>query len=1104
MRRVVEFSIKQTVFLNVVFVILVVAGVYSLFSTPVENVPTVDMGQVFINTTYYGAPAKDVEQLVTVKIEDAIDGLENVEYVQSTSYRNFSTINVKFIDDIDYKDKYDELRFRVLNMKDELPAEVEDPIFTYIDTHKWIPVIQVNIAGDIPQRSLKWLAEELKDRLIAIPDVRNVELVGEFTPEFHVSINPEKLRQYGITFSQVSSAIASANTKIPTGSFKKGKTEYMLDAGSRLDTQQEVLDVVVRRDGDGNFIRVSDLVTTAKMHHREPGMIRSVNGEDNLQLKVIKEEKGNSIDIAKHVRAVSREFEKMHDNENIRIVFSNDSTFEINDSVKTLGGNLVIGMIFVLIVLYFTLGFTNAMLTAIGIPFAFLCFVIIMKLSGVSINTISLFSFVLVTGIMVDDAVIIMENIFRHLQIGKPIREAVIDGTAEVMLPVISSAITTMLAFLPMLIMTGSTGDFFAVIPKTVTFALIASLIEALFILPIHILDWGPKTVKAVGSGGHNDDEAFMHLEKGIFSFFWKIYKGIVTFLLNHKILTFFGIGSLFLVSMIILFLSATGIMPLIKVKFFPGNYFRYHVAVEMPVGTPVDESDKLVRSISKHIMSFGKEQAHSTSATAGFYEDVDYSWHSSHRYGQIVVTLPEDKDRNFPENPKNDPMKHLDFIREKIEEHVKNQYQAKGFIPKIRVFEEGDGPPTGKPVNIRVTSMTMESAIAATDIIKGYMKEYKEFADMVNLDDDRPVYQSVARYTPRQEAVFEYSLNSGEVTALVASALNGYKAGNFRTLDEEVDLFVRVARSDDPGNESRVGMSGPEDVLDIPVVEHSASPILLRDLVNLEYKEEASSRSRYKGRPTITITSDLKTDSKLSPARVQFLVNDYITKNPKEFFGISISYGGEFEATSRSYKSLLFAFFIAVLGIYMVLSSQFNDYFQPMIIISAVPFALIGVIMGLFLSRTTFTIGSFLAIVGLAGVAVNDSLLLIDFMNVRLRKGKPLRQSIIESCAARMRPVLITTVTTMLGLLPMAIGIPRKSIAWSPMATAFVAGLSSATILALLIIPVEYEFFEQVKAWFRGKKIRPEEDAVYNIDMKPESEQEVVLVDKDEKGGFD
>ena len=314
-----------------------------------------------------------------------------------------------------------------------------------------------------------------------------------------------------------------------------------------------------------------------------------------------------------------------------------------------------------------------------------------------------------------------------------------------------------------------------------------------------------------------------------------------------------------------------------------------------------------------------------------------------------------------------------------------------------------------------------------------------------------------------------EYGLSSDAVISMVAGALNGYQAGAYRTIDEEIDLMVRLTRADDPANSRKIGIASPTDILDVPVVEHSASPILLRDLVKIEYVREASVRSRYKGEPTITITADIKEGSKLSPAVVQKAVSAYFKSHADQFENVSLSYGGEFETTSRSFRSLFFAFFIAVLLIYMVLSSQFNDYFQPLIIISAVPFAIIGVVMGLFITRTVFTVGSFMAVVGLAGVAVNDSLLIIEFINVRRRKGRPLRDAVIEACAARMRPVLITTVTTILGLLPMAIGFPYKSISWAPMATAFVSGLASATILALLIVPVEYELFEQNKASVRN-----------------------------------
>ncbi|QTA79273.1 Acriflavin resistance protein [Desulfonema limicola] len=1069
MRPVVKYSIAQTVFINVIFVILTVAGLFSLFTIPVENMPNVDIGKVFIHTVWFGASADDVEQLVTAEIEDALDGLENVEYIRSDSYRNFSSVLVKFNDDTNYKYLYDELRFRTLNIKDQLPQGADEPDFLYIDTHEWLPVIVVNISGNLPQRSLKLMAEELKSELLAVPDVQSVNIEGEYVREFHVSINPEKLRKYGITFNQAAGAIQSANTKIPAGRFEKNLSEYMLDTGKRLSRQEEVLNIIVRKDGDGNFVRVRDLVTNARISHRDPSRIPSVNGDDTLRLRVLKETRGNAVNISETIKKIGREFEKSHEQEGIKVVFTNDSTLEINDSVKTLGGNLILGMSLVTILLWLTLGFRNAMLTAIGIPFAFLCSIIIMKLAGVSLNTISLFAFVLVTGIMVDDAVIIMENIFRHLQMGKSRKDAVIDGTSEVMLPVISSALTTILAFLPMLIMTGSTGEFFAQIPKTVTYALTASLLEALFILPIHILDWGPKGVaeKMVTE----DEDPFHHLKSGIFAILWKVYHWILKHLLNHKILTLAGISFIFFICLAMLILSITGIMPLIKVKFFPGNYFRYHVTIVMPSGTTINTTDQVVRDLSRFIMSIGKNQAQSASGDTGFYEDIDYQRYSGNNFGQIVVTLPDDKDKDFPENPTNDPILHLEYIRKRLKDFVEEKYRSSPQKPVVKVFEESDGPPTGKPVNIRITAISMADAVRAADLILAYMQNEPELKDLTDIDDDRPDNQRAVKFVPRQASVFEYGLMPGDVTIMAAAALNGFQAGKFRTIDEEIDLMVRLARESDSANNSLAGLSEPADILDIPVIEHSTSPVMLRDLIDISYENEPNVRTRYKGRPSITIMADIKPGTQLSPARVQVLVNKYVKSNQDKLYGASVSFGGEFESTSRSYTSLTFAFFIALLGIYLVLSSQFNDYFQPFIIMSAVPFALIGVVMGLFFSQTTFTIGSFMAIVGLAGVAVNDSLLLLDFMNVRLRKGRSLRDAVIEACAARMRPVVITTITTMLGLMPMAVGIPQKSISWSPMATAFVAGLSSATLLALLIIPVEYEAFEKIKGFLRHKK---------------------------------
>ncbi len=1077
MRSVVRFSLGQAVFLNLVFVVLTVAGAFCLLTTPVENMPAVDIGKVFVRTLYYGASAEDVESLVSAKIEDAIDGMENIEYVQSRSRRNYSSVEVKFIDDSDYKGLFDELRLRIQNIQRSLPAEADEPEYIYIDTQVWMPVVVVNLAADIPNHSLKLMSDELKRTLINIPGVKEVVLNGEHKKEFHVSLDPALLRSHGITFDQAARAVEAASVKIPTGRFSTGNTEYMLDAGRRLSSQMEVLEIIVRRDGDGNFIRVGDLVTSARLSHRDPDFITSVNSKDSMNLFVKKEDKGNAIQIMKDVRVVVEKFEEAHERDGLSIDLTNDSTIEIRDSMNTLGGSMVLGMILVTIVLWTTLGFRNAMFSAIGIPFAFLCTLIFIKLAGQSINTISLFSFVLVSGIIVDDAVIILENIFRHMQFGKSKREAIIDGAGEVMLPVTAAALTTIFAFMPMLIMTGSTGDFFSVIPKTVSFALAASLIEALFILPVHVLDWGRTSVKQ-NVGGSEDFAA--HLKEGAFAPAWRLYSFLLDRLLRNPVKTVAAMCLAFLTAVTVLVLSMTGIVPLINVKFFPGSYFRYHVPIVMPAGTSIERTDQIVRDVAGYIMDRGQGETMAVIGTAGMYEAENYMWRPGHNHGQVVVTLPPEKDRTFPTGKGNDPLLYLDFMRDGIKDFIKEKYGEEGVVPFVRVFPENTGPPTGKAVNIRVTGNSRALVSVAADEIMGYLERDPAFGSLIDLEVNRASPQKVVRFLPDQAASAEHGVSPAAVTRFAAGALNGIRAGKFFTMDEDVDIVVRLAKAGDPGNVLGRGLKSPADILEVPVIEHSSSPIMLGEVVDMDYITEPSIRMRYNGKPALTVSADIRAGGKLTSSRVQVLVNRYASGFPDKYPGVTVTYGGEFETTHRTFTSLGFAFIISILCIYLILSSQFKDYLQPLIIITAVMFAVIGVTLGMFVTRSTFTVGSFMALVGLAGVAVNDSLILIDFINVRRRAGLGLREAVLAGCSARMRPVLITTITTMFGLLPMALGIPRKSIAWQPMATAFVSGLASATILALLIIPVEYELAERFKESVRrmGRRFKGRADA--------------------------
>jgi HAE1 family hydrophobic/amphiphilic exporter-1 len=1067
-KKMTAAFLRKNAFLNIVYVLLFAGALYCLFNIPVENMPSLDLGEAYITTYYYGASAEDVENLITTQIEKAIEGTENVEYVKSRSYRNMSSVNVKFVDDSDYRDLFSRIRLQVLNIRSKLPEGCEDPKFLFVDTHWWKPVISVNLFGEASETSRKDLSEKLKTELNSIEGVRDVEITGQSKNEFHVSLSPDKLRKLGVTFAEAVQALQSAGKKIPTGNFGTESSEFILDSGTNFSRQEDVLNLIIRKDGAGNFVRIRDVVTSAMMSHPDPLSIASINGNDTTNLTVRKEDSANSIKIAKQVKSISETFARKHRDDGVKLTYTNDTTKEINESISILNGNLISGIILVVITLWLTIGFRNALFASVGIPFAFLCTIAAVMIAGMSLNSVNLFTFILMSGIMVDDAIVIIENIYRHQQMGKSLRASVIDGMSEIFWPVFSSMMTTMVAFLPMLLIKGAVGSFFAMIPLAVTLTLISSFFEAMIFLPHHIFEWGSKDVEKVDFDEISDDEP---KRKDIVTRVWYFFEPVLELFLRHRWKALAGTAILFIVAMSIALLSLLGIVPLIKVKFFPGNYVRYHITVALPSSTPIKKTDAIVRDISTFIQSLGEKQADSVSGTAGYYEDQDYSVLGGSQYGQVVVAMPERERAVLPDNPEKDPVKHIDIIRKKLKQYLTEKYPSPDERPRVKVFPENNGPPSGKAVSIRISGDNINKEIEVSDRIMEFLKQNKEAQDLTDIGDDRASNVNVVRYTPSQEAAYELGIAPGRITEMIAGSLNGIKVGNFQTPNEEVDLKIRVARKLDMAGLSDSGLATPQDILDIPLVEHSSSPIFLRDVATVEYKSEPDSRGRFNGKSTVTLTSDIKSGSDLSPKRLQFLVAQYFDSISRDYPDVTLTFSGESEATGKTFGALYIGLIIAIIGIYLILALQFGDYMQPLIVITAVAFAFIGVTFGMVISRSLFTVGSLMAVVGLAGVTVNNSLILIDFINIRIHEGKTMRQAVKDACRTRIRPVILTAVTNVMGLLPMAIGIPYKSVEWSPMAVTFAAGLSTSTLMILLMIPVEYELAAlvktKIKEWF-------------------------------------
>jgi multidrug efflux pump subunit AcrB len=1042
MKNLVRFTLAQTVLINLVFVALMVVGAFALFSLPVERYPNVRMGKVFIETIYPGASPAEVEALVTREIEDALDDLANVEFIRSTSYRQRSSVVVKFIDDTDYQRGLDEIRFKVLGIMDELPPEVDPPRFNAIDVNDWLPAVSVNLVGERSNRALALMAKQLKIDLRQLPGVKEVKLQGERTREFHVLLDPAKLSRHGITFDQAANALGQSGLAIPAGDFTTPGGEFVIKADERYRSRQQVLNAIVRTDSDGSFVRIGDLASQAKLDYRDAYVLASVNGSDCVTLLVIKTQEGNALSIVEDVSAVVERYAPEMEREGVRLVLTQDSTVKIEDAMDTMGWNLLVGILLVYGVITYFMGFRAALITTVGIPFSFLLTMIFMWLTGNSLNEITLFCFVLVSGIIVDDAIVVVENIYRHYQSGESMDQAVINGTSEVFWPVISATSTTVAAFLPMLIMTGSTGEFFALVPKVVSFAIAASVFECLFILPLHFKDWGPKKLKA-----HIDEESMDFTGEG-----WAMRgcraatRVLLTWSLKHRAITLALVALAFVAAMSIAGISATGKMQLIKVKFFPDDYSLYYVQVELPITAPIEQTQLELIKISRALMADGPGKARSAAAAAGFYISEDYEPVFGSNLGHVAITLPAKDDRRFADHPDNNPVKHIAWVRERLEPFAKNGV-------KLTIRPEKDGPPTGKDINVRAVGANQQAVIALAAEAKAFLSGSPELRGSVTgVADNLGQPSRVFRFQVIPERAAEYQVTPAQVVRLAGSVLNGRYTGSYRLVDEDVDLKVKL----DPAF-----IKSPEQALEVPLLEHPSGPVRLQDLTRPRVYMGSGQLTRYQGERAVTITGNIEPGAPLSTPAVVARVKAFYDRISHRFPGASLGFAGEFESTRKSFVSLIYAFGVALLLIYLILATQFKSYLQPLIIITAVSFALIGVIFGKFLTQTLFTVNSFVATVGVAGVVVNDALVLLEFLNRRKRSGLSRRQALWQAVNIRLRPIVLTTLTTTLGLLPMAVGFPEYSIVWGTMANTFVTGLCTATFLTILVVPVMWDLLE-------------------------------------------
>ncbi len=1109
-----DLAIHHRLTVYVLMALIVVAGASAYTSLPVESFPEVEIPLILVSTSYQGVSPADMETLVTRQLETEIRGISGIKEIRSTSSEGFSMIEVEFNPEVQIETALQRVRDKVDIAKSDLPPDIDDdPRVQDIDLSQ-IPVIIISLSGDIGLVQLKEIAEDLKDELEALTGVNRVEVIGGREREVHVFVDPRRLSSYELGLTDVVLAVSRENLTVPGGEIDVGRLKYLVRIPAEVDRPREIEDFVVKVK-NGVPVYIKDVAHVVYGFEDETTRSR-LNLQPAVSLTVEKRTGANIIEV---VDTVKLGLQRLQDRlpEGVQVTLVADQSVDIRAMVSELENNILAGLLLVIVVLMAFLGFRNSLFVAIALPLSMLITFFCVQAVGYTLNMVVLFSMILVVGMLVDNAVVIVENIYRHREEGEDGETAASRATSEVVAPVVVSTITTCVAFAPLLFWPGIIGDFFSYLPATVILGLSASLLVALVFNPAlcAVLMKAPPP-PANGKAHHEGrfltayrrvlagllEEAPDHGTLGWVTRNWLFLglfgalfaAGLITALLGFALerytapllgmtgllmmlagLAFLLQGALWLVggagrlllgwrpsltdrragtlwAMGAILVGTFVIYGVVGkgAEFFPEVDPReIWIDVQVPSGSNLETSDAIVTELEARTRDTSDLEHGIASVGSLGVSLTDFSVGSVGTESRLTLDLLDHKDR------KQSSRKTIEDVRGTV---------ARISGAEIKVDKPAEGPPTGKPVTIRVIG----------DDFKRLGRLSREIQDrirpvpgLVNLDDDFDEGKPEIRVVVDRTQAMVLGVSTSDIATTVQTAIRGVDASEYRVGEDEYDIRVRLRP------ESRVSI---DELGNLTVPDEDGIPIPIRSVARIETGVGPAAIRRVDLRRVVTIEGDVLRAPGRTDDTVRAEVAGILDTDVEWPDGYRWEYAGSNEEEDESQRFLQRAFVIAVLLISLVLVSQFNSLILPATIMVSVVLSLIGVLWGLILTGTPFgIIMTGIGVISLAGVVVNNAIVLCDFI-VRLRReGHEKTQSVVDAGAIRLRPVLLTAVTTILGLIPLTLGInigffegtmefgAESSQWWGPMGVAVIAGLTVATMLTLVIVPVTYHTLDEL-----------------------------------------
>ena len=1096
------FAINNRISVLVLVALVAIMGILSYLTIPKESFPNITVPNIFVVTLYPGVSPEDMESLVTRKLEDELGNISEIKKMTSTSTEGYSSVVLEFDTGIDIEEALEKVREKVDLAKVELPEDAEEPLVQEVNLSEF-PIMQINLSGDYDLEILKNIAENLQDKIEAIPTVLGVDLTGGLEREVQVDVDLAKLKYYNLSFGDIIGAISAENVTIPGGDISVGTKSFLLRVPGQYQETAPIEDVVLKVNGNKPIYLRDIAKVTFGFKERET--YSTLDESPVITLGVKKRTGENILETYDMVSAILEEaLPTLPPTTTYKI--TNDQSKDVKNMVSSLENNIISGLILVIGVLLFFLGVRNASFVGISIPLSMFLSFIILSALGITMNMIVLFSLILALGMLVDNAIVVVENIFRYLEEGYDNFESAKKGTGEVAGPIIAGTSTTLAAFFPMIFWPGIVGEFMGYLPKTLIITLSSSLFVGLIINPVicalfMTIDGDTNKAQLTKRGkkilyGILALVLFILVISSFVTWTMLIVLGALLWLLNNYILAptgkwwqakglnvFINTYENSLIWALNNRLKTVGIAFFVLLMSFvvlgvfnPGTEFfpedipprDVYVQIETPVGSDVKFTRSVVDKVAERVKNIPQASDINTilavSGAAISSDPAGGGGNSTHK-GTVAINFVDYELRE------GDIFEAMEYIRNDLSGVIAGA--------NITIEKPQDGPPTGPPINLEISGPEMVELTRISNDVLSILEADSIFAKIDGLETDLPDSRPEIRVEVDREKAGLYELNTNIIGMTIRQAINGVEASKFRDGKEEYEIVVRLAK------EYRDDLSTLSDL----TVFHEGVQIPLSEVAFWEISDGFGGIRHKESERVITVSADVRSgyQSNAVLAQAQQVLSTYLNGLPP---GYNYEWTGQQQEQDESFAFLGRAFLIAVFLISFILVSQFNSIAKPIIILSSVVMSTAGVFYGLVTFQMAFGLMAFLGLISLAGVVVNNAIVLIDYVDIlRDRDGFDLRSALVQAGKVRFRPVILTAITTTLGLVPLAVGFNFDFITlvnnpleffthlgeyiywggeqaawWGPMAIAVIVGLLFSTFLTLILVPVLYSVIERGK----------------------------------------